>query len=183
MKKVNSDSTEAQIDDLHLIALSGRISRRGFIARLLQLGVSLSVAGAMATRAAPAWSGRGGLHREYDYIIVGAGSAGCVLADRISAAGASVLLIEAGTDQVDQPKIVDGQRWVENLGSDTDWNRSILPQTPLNDRQLYAAAGKVLGGSGSINGMLWLCGDVRDFRRWHQLVGPGWKPSKMYKVS
>lgn len=182
MKKVNSDSTEAQIDDLHLMALSGRISRRGFIARLLQLGVSLGVAGAMATRAAPAWSGRGGLHREYDYIIVGAGSAGCVLADRISAAGASVLLIEAGTDHLDQPKIVDGQRWVENLGSDTDWNYSIHPQTILNDRQLHAAAGKVLGGSGSINGMFWLRGDVRDARKWHQMVGHSWKPSRMYRA-
>ncbi|OZA22666.1 MAG: hypothetical protein B7X93_12730 [Hydrogenophilales bacterium 17-61-9] len=183
MKKINSDkSTEWQIDDLDLKALSGRLSRRSFIARLIQLGVSLSAAGAMATRTASAWSGRDALRDEYDYIIVGAGSAGCVMADRISATGASVLLIEAGTDQVDQPTIVDSYRWVENFGSDLDWNRSILPQMPLNDRQLYAAAGKVLGGSGSINGMLWFRGDMRDALRWQQLVGPGWKPSKLYKA-
>jgi len=185
MKKVNShEPTGEEIDELHLEALNGRLSRRSFITRLVQIGVSLGVAGTMATRTSAAWSGPDvDVSRdEYDYIIVGAGSAGCVMADRLSATGASVLLIEAGTDQVDQPTITDSYRWAENFGSELDWSRSILSQTPLNDRQLYAAAGKVLGGSGSINGMLWFRGDVRDARRWQQLVGPGWKPSKLYEA-
>lgn len=168
-----------QIDDLEMDAFRGRINRRTFITRLLQLGVSVSAAGAMASRAHAAVSSRMPLVGNYDYIIVGSGSAGCILANRISACGASVLLVEAGIDQLDQPKIAIGDNWVDNLGSDTDWAYAMANQTELNNRSLSGNAGKTVGGSGSINAMFWLRGDLRDYLRWYQLVGQNWAPSRI----
>lgn len=168
----------AQIDALQRAAMSGELTRREFITRLLALGVSLSVAMPLAVHAEAVWNNqqarRADLRDAYDYIIVGGGSAGCVLANRISARGASVLLIEAGSGDVSQPKIDVATLWPQNLGSDTDWAQLSVPQANLANRTLTMSGGRVLGGSGSINVMLWLRGDPRDFLRWEQMVGPEW---------
>ncbi|MFC5472964.1 GMC family oxidoreductase [Paraherbaspirillum soli] len=179
-------SVGPKIDELERAALSGKIGRRDFLARLLALGVSATSAGLLANHAEAAnrnqRARRAALRDEYDYIIVGAGSAGCVLASRISATGASVLLVEAGGADIEQPKISDVKRWPENIFSDTDWGRTSVPRPGLGNRPQPASGGKIWGGSGSINAMIWLRGDVRDFRHWEQHVGPEWNLAALQRA-
>jgi choline dehydrogenase len=112
---------------------------------------------------------------EFDYIIVGAGSAGCVLANRLSASGKhSVLLLEAG------PK--DSNIWIHvPLGygklfkeKSVNWMYQTEPEPGLNGRTVFQPRGKVLGGSSSINGLLYVRGQHEDYDRWRQLGNTGW---------
>lgn len=108
----------------------------------------------------------------YDYVIVGGGSAGCVLANRLSADPArTVLLLEAGGK--------DDWIWIHIpigylycIGNPrTDWCYRIEPDPGLNGRSILYARGRVLGGSSSINAMLYLRGQARDYDEWAQLTG------------
>ncbi len=112
---------------------------------------------------------------EFDYVIVGAGSAGCVLANRLSADGKhSVLLLEAG------PK--DTNLWIHvPLGygrlfkeKTVNWMYQTEPEPGLEGRQVFQPRGKVLGGSSSINGLLYVRGQHEDYDRWRQRGNLGW---------
>jgi choline dehydrogenase len=112
---------------------------------------------------------------EFDYVIVGAGSAGCVLANRLSADGKfSVLLLEAG------PK--DTNIWIHvPLGygklfkeKTVNWMYQTEPEPGLGGRQVFQPRGKVLGGSSSINGLLYVRGQHEDYDRWRQRGNTGW---------
>src|SRR5439155_1278445 len=112
---------------------------------------------------------------EFDYVIVGAGSAGCVLANRLSADGKhSVLLLEAG------PK--DSNLWIHvPLGygklfkeKSVNWMYQNEPELGLNGRHVLQPRGKVLGGSSSINGLLYVRGQHEDYDRWRQRGNAGW---------
>jgi choline dehydrogenase len=112
---------------------------------------------------------------EFDYIIVGAGSAGCVLANRLSEdPGICVLLLEAGGD--------DSYIWVKIpvgylycIGNPrTDWGFKTQAEPGLNGRVIGYPRGRLLGGCSSINGMLYLRGQARDYDQWRQLGNPGW---------
>jgi choline dehydrogenase len=112
----------------------------------------------------------------FDYIIVGAGTAGCLLANRLSAdASKRVLLIEAG------PK--DDYHWIHIpvgylycIGNPrTDWRFTTEPQAGLNGRSLIYPRGKTLGGCSSINGMIYMRGQARDYDNWAALLAdPAW---------
>ena len=89
----------------------------------------------------------------FDFIIVGAGIGGSVLASRLSQASPfSVLLIEAGADVTNHPLVPDGMQYSRLLHSELDWDYKTVPQRHLNDRTCYQAAGKAVGGGSAING-------------------------------
>ncbi len=111
----------------------------------------------------------------YDYIIVGAGTAGCLLANRLSAdPKVRVLLLEAGgKDNYHWIHIPVGYLYL--MGNPrTDWGYSTAAEPGLNGRSLSYPRGRVLGGCSSINGMIYMRGQARDYDQWRQLGNPGW---------
>jgi choline dehydrogenase len=108
---------------------------------------------------------------KYDYIIIGAGTAGCVLANRLAQDAVSVLLIEAGRkDDYVWVHIPVGYLYcIDNPR--TDWRFRTEPEAGLNGRHLIYPRGKVLGGCSSINGMIYMRGQARDYDTWASLTG------------
>ena len=111
----------------------------------------------------------------FDYIVIGAGSAGCVLANRLTASGRHrVLLLEAGGP--------DRNIWIHiPLGygklfsnAKVNWLYATEPEPELNNRRVIQPRGKVLGGSSSINGLLYIRGQHEDYDHWRQLGNAGW---------
>jgi choline dehydrogenase len=117
------------------------------------------------------------METSFDYIIVGAGTAGCLLANRLSADPSKrVLLIEAGR--------ADDYHWIHIpvgylycIGNPrTDWLYNTEPDAGLNGRTLRYPRGKTLGGCSSINGMIYMRGQARDYNQWAELLGdPAWR--------
>ncbi len=115
------------------------------------------------------------IQSQFDFIVVGAGSAGCVLANRLSENGRhSVLVLEAGgTDDWIWFKIPVGYLYA--LGNPrADWCYTTEPQPGLNGRSLGYPRGKVVGGCSSINGMIYMRGQSADYDHWRQLGNTGW---------
>jgi choline dehydrogenase len=110
----------------------------------------------------------------YDYIIIGGGSAGCVLANRLSAdSRARVLLLEAGIPDK-RLTIHIPLAWNQNFKTEIDWNYNTEPQPHLENRSLYWPRGKTLGGSSSINAMIYIRGHRSDYDHWARLGNEGW---------
>ena len=112
---------------------------------------------------------------EFDYVIVGAGSAGCVLANRLSATGSHrVLLLEAGP--------LDRYPWLHipigyaktMFHPRYNWRYDTEPDPGMNGRSIYWPRGKVLGGSSAINGLIYVRGQPEDYEHWAALGNPGW---------
>lgn len=115
----------------------------------------------------------------YHYIIVGAGSAGCVLANRLSAdPHINVLLLEAGKPDR-KPEIQVPAAFSKLLQTECDWGYYTELQSQLDCRQLYWPRGKVLGGSSSINAMIYVRGHPCDYDQWAKLGNPGWSFSDL----
>ena len=114
--------------------------------------------------------------KTYDYIVVGAGSAGAVLANRLTASGAfSVLLLEAGTEGSGffWSRLPAGvAKMIDNPA--VNWCYSSEPDEGSGGRRIEVPRGKMLGGSSSINGMVWIRGQAQDYDHWAQLGNRGW---------
>ncbi|NVK42023.1 MAG: choline dehydrogenase [Oceanospirillaceae bacterium] len=111
----------------------------------------------------------------YDYIIIGAGSAGCVLANRLSEdSGVSVLLLESGGSD---KSVIIQMPTAFSLPMNTkkyNWRYETVPEPYLNGRRVHCPRGKVLGGSSSINGLVYIRGHACDFDEWESLGAAGW---------
>src|SRR6266404_3327348 len=109
----------------------------------------------------------------YDYIIVGAGASGSVLAGELSKTGAEMLVIESGPAD-SAPTISNPSVWFYNLASPLNYALPFKPAPEINNREMKLALGHVLGGGSSINAMVWSRGMARDYDAWAESGAKGW---------
>jgi len=114
--------------------------------------------------------------RGWDYVVVGAGAAGCVVAGRLSRTmpDVRIALIEAGGARLGLTTKVPGTAFIASTSPRRNWNFETEPVPALNGRKLWWFQGRILGGSGSINGMLYLRGHSLEYDQWAQLGCHGW---------
>ncbi len=110
----------------------------------------------------------------FDFIVVGAGSAGSVLANRLSEnPDTKVLVLEAGGTDIG-PNVQDPSVWFTLLGSPIDWGYTTVPQKGLNNRQIYEPRGKIIGGTSQLYLMMHIRGHAEDYNSWAYNGNPGW---------
>lgn len=115
----------------------------------------------------------------FEYIVVGAGAAGSALAARLSESGKHrVLLLEAGPADT-KLEIKIPAAFSALFRSKLDWNYDTVPQPQLNNRRIFWPRGRVLGGSSSMNAMMWIRGFPEDYDGWAEVAGPGWSWSAL----
>jgi choline dehydrogenase len=146
------------------------MNRRQFIGSTAVASGVLSLPGGLPGAAVNTAEAQEG---SFDYIICGAGSAGCVLANRLTEDGAKVLIIEAGGPD-NSEAISTPLRLIELWHTDFDWGYETAPQKHAKNRRLYWPRGKTLGGSSSLNGMIYVRGAASDYDAWAEAGNTGW---------
>ncbi|WP_421740675.1 GMC family oxidoreductase [Cellulomonas sp.] len=109
----------------------------------------------------------------YDYVVVGAGAAGCVVANRLSEDGSSVLVLEAGGRDLN-PLIHIPVGFTKLTTPDVNWGFETVAQPQMNNREMWYPQGRTLGGSTSINAMIYIRGNHADYDGWEELGNKGW---------
>ena len=155
--------------------LTRDIDRATFVARATDLGLPAPAIGDAADKfmaiAANQAARRADLRLAYDYIVVGSGASGSVVARRLAEnRDAQVLLLEAGGHDL-APGILITETWFFNQGGEFDWNFAAERSPSVNGRSIAQAMGKVIGGGTSINGMVWARGHKNDFDHWAREAG------------
>ena len=155
--------------------LSGEIDGAAFIKGLSEIGISQSQATEGANKylaiAANQSVLRSNLKSSYDYIIIGAGASGSVVARRLAEnLNIKVLLLEAGGDDLISNVLIT-ESWFMNIGTERDWAFAAEPGKGVNGRSIHQAMGRALGGGTSINGMVWSRGHKNDFEHWAREAG------------
>jgi choline dehydrogenase len=111
---------------------------------------------------------------DYDFIVVGAGSAGSVVANRLSEnPKVRVMVLEAGGTEIG-PNVQNPSLWFTLLGSPIDWGYTTIPQPGLNNRVVYEPRGKIIGGTSQLYLMMHIRGHPADYDNWDYLGNPGW---------
>jgi choline dehydrogenase len=167
--------SDALVDHLERALIAGRIDRRGFIRAV--------TATCLGTAGLSAWADEldairanqseraATLRAEYDYIVVGTGSAGSALVGRLGArSDANILVIEAG-DWDTAPEVLNPSVWFTNLGTDRDWKDVAIPSSSTNNRAIPEHMGKVVGGGSSINATIWARPFKNDLDHWAEESG------------
>ena len=115
---------------------------------------------------------------EADYVVVGSGSSGAAIAGRLAESGASVIVVEAGKSDekflVKKPGMIGPMHSVPEIKRTVDWGFYSVPQKHLLDRKMPVPRGKVVGGSSSINGMVYVRGNRANFDSWAAEGNTGW---------
>jgi choline dehydrogenase-like flavoprotein len=117
-------------------------------------------------------SAQTGIQHSYDYIVIGGGSSGCVIASRLVAAGKSVLLLEAGPPDRDFFIRIPGG--IQKINKALTWNFWTQPEAAVDDRRIFMKQGRLLGGGSSVNGMVYIRGQAQDFDDWCNDGCKGW---------
>jgi len=121
----------------------------------------------------PAAAEQPSIRDTYDYIIVGAGASGCVVAGELSKTGAEILVIESGPADT-APTIANPSIWFYNMATPLNYALPLKPAPEVNNREIILALGHVLGGGSSINAMVWSRGMERDYDSWAEGGAKGW---------
>ncbi len=156
---------------------AGRLSRRRFLTVAGTVGASVATSGAVVQEAVAAGENQARnqaqLKGVYDYIVVGCGASGSVIAGELSKTGAQVLVVESGAAD-EGPTITNPSIWFYNVGGTFDWKLPIAPVPQLNERKFNMALGHVVGGGSSINAMVWSRGMERDYETWKRNGAKAW---------
>jgi choline dehydrogenase len=155
--------------------MAGEIQRPTFVEAAISLGVPSATATTEADRYLAIASNqsqlRASLKKSYDYIVVGSGASGSVVAGRLAQnPAAQVLLLEDGGSDL-KPEILMTVLWFTNEGGKFDWSFNAERSASVNGRSIHQAMGRVLGGGSSINGMVWARGHKNDFDYWAKEAG------------
>ncbi len=156
---------------------SGVLSRHRFLTVASAAGLPAGLSGATVHQALAAGetqaANQAKVEGAYDYIVVGAGSSGSIIAGELSKTGAKILVVESGGADT-APTITNPSIWFYNVGGALDWNLPIAPVPQLNNRKFNMALGHVLGGGSSINALVWSRGMERDYDAWERSGAKGW---------
>jgi choline dehydrogenase len=182
-----NDEQQRRLAALQRRAAAGQIDRRGFLQLAVAIGIESAFAMALLDQvmASPVVQSEGehSIAASYDYIVIGAGSAGCTIAARLSEdASCRVLLIEAGGADISRPALQNPVLWPSNFGTDVDWAYRTTPQEKAAGRIIDWPRGKVIGGSSSINAMIWVWGHAADFDQWVDAGSQAWDYARLKSV-
>jgi choline dehydrogenase len=167
--------------------MRGTIDRRAFLHIVVGAGMAMGAAAAMAGKAVAIQTNQANqlanLKDRYDYIVCGAGSAGCVVARRLAEnPSVSVLLVEAG-GAYGGDNVTDPLLWQANIRSPRAWDFVARPDASVNGRELILPMGKILGGGSSINAMAYVRGHRNDYDFWAREAGDhAWGYANVLKI-